>query len=123
MGDKITRPAKSAELQRAKFLQQALHRRTPALSLPEDAVIVNSTGTASFLSDGSEVQKAYLDQLVECAPEAISILDGQYRIRGINGEFTRLFGFLPDEAEGRRIGTLLVPPGCHAETQRSGGVL
>src|SRR6266568_1189104 len=61
MGDKITRPAKSAELQRAKFLQQALHRRTPALSLSEDAVIVNSTGTASFLSDSPEVQKAYTE--------------------------------------------------------------
>src|SRR3977135_4332783 len=51
MGDKITRPAKSAELQRAKFLQQALHRRTPALSLPEDAITVTSAGTVSFLSD------------------------------------------------------------------------
>src|SRR6266849_4917318 len=123
MGDKITRPAKSAELQRAKFLQQALHRRTPALSLPEDAVIVNSTGTASFLSDSPEVQKAYLDQLVECAPEAISILDGQYRIRGINGEFTRMFGFLPDEAVGRRIDTLIVPPDRTAETQWLGEIL
>src|SRR6266567_2185916 len=123
MGDKITRPAKSAELQRAKFLQQALHRRTPALSLSEDTVIVNSTGTASFLSDSPEVQKAYLDQLVECAPEAISILDGQYRIRGINGEFTRMFGFRPDEAVGRRIDTLIVPPDRTAETQWLGEIL
>src|SRR5437660_3097765 len=123
MGDKITRPAKSAELQRAKLLQQARRRRSPALSLPEDAVIVNSTWTASFLADSSEVQKAYLDQLVECAPETITILDEQYRIRGINGEFTRLFGFLPGEAVGRRIETLIVPPDRNAETQWLGEIL
>ena len=123
MGDKITRPATSAELKRAKFLQQALHRRTPALSLPEDAVTINSTETASFLSESPEVQKAYLDQLVECAPEAISILDGQYRIRGINGEFTRMFGFTHDEAAGRRIDALIVPPDRTAETQWLGEIL
>jgi len=118
MGDKITRPAKPAELQRAKFLQQALQRRTPVLSLSEDAITVNPEAIPSFLSDSSEVQKAYLDQLVECAPDAISILDEQYRIRGINGEFTRLFGFVPSEAVGRRIETLIVPPDRNEETQR-----
>ena len=117
MGDKITRPAKPAELQRAKFLQQALRRRTPALSIPEDAVTVSPAETPFFLSDSPEVQKAYLDQLVECAPEAISILDGQYRIRGINGEFTRMFGFLAEEALGRRIEKLIVPPDRTAETK------
>src|SRR2546423_2997317 len=123
MGDKITRPAKPAELQRAKFLQQALQRRTPALSLPEDAITVNPAAIPSFLSDSSDVQKAYLDQLVECAPEAISILDEQYRIRGINGEFTRLFGFLAGEDVGRRSETLIVPPDRNAETQWLGEIL
>src|SRR5207244_12078239 len=60
--------------------------------------------------DDPAIQRAYLEELVECAPEAISILDDQYRIVRINGEFTRMFGFSPEEAIGRRIDSLIVPP-------------
>jgi two-component system, cell cycle sensor histidine kinase and response regulator CckA len=121
MGDKITRPAKSADLVRAKFLKEALQRGTPSLAHPLDPTALKSAQTLE--SDRLEVQKAYLEQLVECTPEAISILDEQYRIMRINGEFTRMFGFLPEEALGRRIDSLIVPPDRNSETRWIGEVL
>jgi PAS domain S-box-containing protein len=117
MGDKITRPVKPADLSRAKFLKQALERRTLALSHPEDTASLTAEQTPISDPDSLEVQKAYLEQLVECAPEAISILDGQFQIRRVNGEFTRMFGFLPEEALGCRIDSLIVPPDRSSETR------
>jgi len=111
MGDDVTRPAESAELSRAKFLREALHRRTHVLSAPA------TPNTPSFAPDSPELQRAYLEQLVECAPEAISILDPEYHITRLNGEFTRMFGFGPEEALGERIDSLIVPPDRSAETR------
>jgi PAS domain S-box-containing protein len=117
MGDHITRPATSAELARAKFLRETLHRRTQVLSsLGESATETSRSITTSFAPDSPELQRAYLEQLVECAPEAITILDSEYRITRINGEFTRIFGFDPAEALGQRIDSLIVPPDRSAET-------
>src|SRR3989441_430542 len=120
MGDKITRPAKSADLLRAKFLKDALQRGTPSLSHPADPA---ASSAPTLASDSLEVQRAYLEQLVECAPEAISILDEQSRIMRINGEFTRMFGFLPHEALGQRIDSLIVPPDRNSETRWIGELL
>src|SRR5207245_3049444 len=109
MGEKITRPANSAEVSRAKHLKEALHRGVPTLSRAGEQPLAATPAPAPALDDPA-IQKAYLEQLVECAPEAISILDDQYRIVRINGEFTRMFGFSPEEAIGRRIDSLIVPP-------------
>ena len=117
MGDNITQPATSAELSRAKFLREALQRRTLALSSPT-ATFTAATEpiTPTFAIDSAEVHRAYLEQVVECAPEAISILDSEYRITRLNSEFTRIFGFGPEEALGQRIDSLIVPPDRSAET-------
>ncbi len=115
MGDHITRPAEAAELARARFLREALHRHTPVLSSPDEGIATSVI--PSFAPDSPELQRAYLEQLVECAPEAISILDPEYRITRLNGEFTRIFGFGPEEALGERIDSLIVPPDRSAETR------
>ncbi len=115
MGDNVTQPATSAELSRAKVLREALQRRTLALSSPAAPGV--EPIAPSFSPDSPELQRAYLEQLVECAPEAISIVDPEYRITRLNGEFTRIFGFGPEEAMGQRIDSLIVPPDRHAETR------
>ncbi len=115
MGDDITRPAESAELSRAKVLREVLHRRTHVLSSPSEPPA--TPVTPSFAPDSPDLQRAYLEQLVECAPEAISILDPEYRITRLNGEFTRMFGFRPREVLGERIDSLIVPPDRSAETR------
>ena len=52
---------------------------------------------------------AFLDQIVEGAPEAIMFLGTDGRMQRINSEFTRLFGYTPEEAVGRHIDTLVLP--------------
>src|SRR5580700_4937875 len=129
MGDNITQPATLAELARAKFLREALQRRTLAPTGQTESLTATSvTATTeaiipSFALDSPELQRAYLEQLVECAPEAISILDPEYRITRLNGEFTRIFGFNPAEALGERIDSLIVPPDRSAETRWIGELL
>src|SRR5579863_1070758 len=118
MGDNITQPAKSAELARAKFLRDVLQRSEQvfsgaAVAPPSQSELVSH----GFAPESPELQRAYLEQIVECAPEAISILDSDYRITRLNGEFTRIFGFGPEEALGRRIESLIVPPDRSAETR------
>jgi len=62
------------------------------------------------------VQKAYLDQLVECAPESITILDPSHRVMRINSEFTRMFGFTTEEVSGKTLAELVVPTERIAES-------
>lgn len=54
-------------------------------------------------------QTACFDQLFEQAPEGIVLLDADDRVVRINGEFTRLFGYAPDEATGHLLSDLVRP--------------
>jgi len=62
------------------------------------------------------VQKVFLEQLIESAPEAIAIVDLQGKVQRINQEFTRLFGYFPEDACGRYLDTLIVPADKNAES-------
>ncbi len=118
MGDKITRPTVSVDHMRARFLRESLHNGAAALSASDSgASVVAESAVSQLHSESPELQKAYLEQLVECAPEAISILDTQMRITRLNGEFSRIFGFRPEEALGRRLEELIVPPDRSSETR------
>src|SRR5208282_5240875 len=64
------------------------------------------------------VEKAYFEQLIENAPEAISIIDREVRIVRVNGEFTRLFGYTAVEAAGKRLDELIVPPDRYITEQK-----
>jgi two-component system cell cycle sensor histidine kinase/response regulator CckA len=59
---------------------------------------------------GLQVQKAYLEQLLECAPEGIALADKNHRIIRTNAQFTRLFGYPPEETIGRVADDLIAPP-------------
>lgn len=56
-----------------------------------------------------KIQKAYAEELIDGAPEAVLILDTEDRVLRVNKEFTRLFGYTPEEAAGRKVNDLLVP--------------
>jgi two-component system, cell cycle sensor histidine kinase and response regulator CckA len=117
MGEKITRPAQSADLARAKLLKQALRQGSPPTLLAADTCFPSSAETVNWNQDDPEVQRAFLEHLLECASEAISILDTHDRITRINGEFTKMFGFAPEEVLGERIDALIVPPDRNAEVR------
>jgi len=115
MGDDVTQTSQPAGFVRAKYLKEALRRGAPPiLSTPEDCLIHE---WAPSWDDGDPaVQKAYLDQLVECAPEAITILDASHHVMRINSEFTRMFGFTMDEVLGKTLAELIVPTERIAES-------
>src|ERR1700740_182407 len=111
MGDKITQPTQSAGFVRAKYLKEALRRGSPpTLTLPEESLM--QEWAPSGREDDPVIQKAYLDQLVECAPEAITILDTCQQVTRINSEFVRMFGLPLEGGEGRRLGDWFLPPGA-----------
>ena len=56
-----------------------------------------------------QTQRALLDQLFEQAPQAVALMSGDGRVVRINREFTRLFGFAPEEVLGRRLTDVMVP--------------
>jgi len=61
-----------------------------------------------------QTEKAYLDELIESAPEAIVITDKKGRVFRVNPEFTRIFGYPAEEAVGRLIDDLVAPEYYHA---------
>src|SRR5947209_607649 len=108
MGEQVTQNTQSAGFVRAKYLKEALRRgATPILSTPQDSLIQECSPA---WDDGDPVvHKAYLDQLVECAPEAITILDATHHVMRINSEFVRMFGFSMEEVLGKSLSDLIVP--------------
>ena len=60
-------------------------------------------------------EKAYLEHLIDSTPEAIVITDTDNRIKLVNKEFTRLFGYLPEEVVNRNIDELVVPDNLRDE--------
>ena len=63
-------------------------------------------------------QKAHIEKLFELAPEAIVLRDIENRVLRANKEFTNLFGFTIEEAEGRNISKLIVPDGLWEESEK-----
>jgi two-component system cell cycle sensor histidine kinase/response regulator CckA len=116
MGDGITRSAKSGDRARAQELREALQHGAPTLSVPSRRTpAISAKSVAAIPSEHPDLQKACFEQLVECAPEAISILDAEDRVVRVNAEFTRIFGFQAEEVVGRRLASLILPPDRSAE--------
>ena len=61
------------------------------------------------------VQKAYLEQLFDSAPEAIALLDHERCVVRVNREFQQLFGFEAAECVGRDI-AMIVPEDRRGES-------
>src|SRR5712671_1783439 len=72
MGEKVTPPAASAEVLRAKTLREARKHGTPPVMTQ---IPGHSPSNGSSTAQNLDFEKAYLEQIVENAPEAISILD------------------------------------------------
>ena len=120
MGERTAPAATANERLRVKSLLDALEQDAAPFPthtsghLSESAMAVPANGNAAELP--CTLEQAYYEQLLENAPEAISIIDLDLNISRINGEFTRLFGFTAAESVGKRLDTLIVPPDRYAET-------
>jgi PAS domain S-box-containing protein len=121
MGEKPAPQAASNELPQRAALRDAPERGAPPTpTRTSDPVSGAAPDTTPTNGNAAEVrltaEKAYFEQIIENAPEAISIVDAKLRILRINGEFTRLFGFTTAEAAEKRLDELIVPPDRYAET-------
>jgi two-component system cell cycle sensor histidine kinase/response regulator CckA len=125
MGEKVGPSLPEAELARAKLLRAAMLRNSAGMVTAEDLERKppRSERPTDWATLNTDIKRAYLEQLVESAPEAICILNAPYRIMRINQEFTRMFGFTQEEALGQRVDGLIVPPDRYAETQWIGETL
>jgi diguanylate cyclase (GGDEF)-like protein/PAS domain S-box-containing protein len=64
-------------------------------------------------------EKAFLEQLIESAQEAIVITENNGEIMRINSEFTRLFGYRQKEVKGRFVDDLIVPKKYYKEARQN----
>jgi formate hydrogenlyase transcriptional activator len=65
-----------------------------------------------------QAKKAHLEELFEQSPGAVALFDRNHRVVWINKEFTRLFGYLQEEAVGRELLDLTIPTELPEEVQR-----
>jgi len=119
MGERATPAATSNEAPRTQSLTDAPGNGPPPVPVnsadhPSDPETALATEAAA--GDPFTVEQAYYEQILENAPDAISLIDLNLKISRVNGEFTRLFGFAAAEAVGKDLDALIVPPDRYAET-------
>jgi PAS domain S-box-containing protein len=69
------------------------------------------------LGDELEDQKAHLSELFARVPEAVVMVDREFRITRVNPEFTRIFGYAAEEAIGQGLKELITPGDRHEEAE------
>ncbi len=86
-----------------------------ALALASLLVIARVFGEQRRVVAELQTERVHLDQLVQHAPEAIVLVSNEDRIQRVNAEFTRMFGYTAEEAQGRFINDLIAPTHLHEE--------
>ncbi|HEY3053634.1 MAG TPA: MHYT domain-containing protein [Thermoanaerobaculia bacterium] len=81
-------------------------------------VMVLVVALLTSLADRLQKQRVLLDELFEQAPQAVALMDGDDRMIRTNREFTRLFGYDPKDAVGRRLSELILPDQWHVKAER-----
>ncbi len=113
MGDRVTQRSQSKELVRAKRLRQALERGAPPAFVPANADAPDSPPS----NHNATIPAHYFEQLFQNSPDALVILDAEFRIKTVNDEFQRTFGYSPQEVLGETIDGLIFPAERGPEAQ------
>ncbi|MFO8128929.1 MAG: PAS domain S-box protein [Bacteroidales bacterium] len=66
-----------------------------------------------------KIQRKYFQDLFQYSPDAIVILDEKDRVKEINENFTRLFGYSEKEATGKPINELIAPDELKSEAMEA----
>jgi PAS domain S-box-containing protein len=80
-------------------------------------VLQGDLQTLTRLGNELEEQRAQLTELFARVPEGIVMIDRDSRITRVNPEFTKIFGYMADEAIGRRIADLVTPDDLQEEVE------
>ena len=63
-----------------------------------------------------DLRRQYLEQLFEASPDALLVVDAEFRTQCVNREFQRMFGYSASQAIGQPIDSLILPPDRTAES-------
>jgi PAS domain S-box-containing protein len=81
-------------------------------------IMVLAVTVLTSLVDRLQERNALLDGLFEQAPQVIALLNVDSRVVRVNPEFTRVFGYTPQDTRGRPLGDLIAPGDLRDEFQR-----
>ncbi|HYY58133.1 MAG TPA: MHYT domain-containing protein [Pyrinomonadaceae bacterium] len=81
-------------------------------------VMVLVVALLTSVVDRLRKQRTLLDELFEQAPQAVVLMSADATVVRVNREFTRVFGYGAKEAQGRRLGELIVPDEARHEVQK-----
>ena len=80
-------------------------------------VLEGDLQTLARLGHELEEQRAQLSELFARVPEAVVMVDREFRITRVNPGFTTIFGFAPEEAIGHRATDLITPDDLQGEVE------
>src|SRR5438034_2985430 len=88
-----------------------VRRRKEAL----EVAITDRTTELTAANDDLHKRKEQLDALFELSPDAVILTDDDFHVLRVNKEFTRMFGYTPEEVAGQWLPDLIVPEELRAE--------
>lgn len=80
-------------------------------------VLQGDLQTLARLGHELETQRAQLSELFARVPDAVVMVDREFRITRVNPAFTAIFGYPADEAVGQRVTDLITPDDLHEEVE------
>src|ERR1700756_5491275 len=88
-----------------------VRRRKEALEI----AITDRTTELTAANHDLHKRKEQLDALFELSPDAVILTDDDFHVLRVNKEFTRMFGYTPEEVVGQWLPNLIVPEELRAE--------
>lgn len=98
--------------ERSKQLEKKVEERTAELRI-SNRQLQKEIAERKQAERKLETEKAYLDQLFESAQEGIVMTDARGQVIRVNDEFSKIFGYTPEEVQGKHIDELVVPDRDH----------
>src|SRR6266566_6035132 len=80
-----------------------------------EVAITDRTTELTVANDDLHKRKEQLDALFELSPDAVILTDDDFHVLRVNKEFTRMFGYTPEEVAGQWLPDLIVPEELRAE--------
>jgi PAS domain S-box-containing protein len=77
--------------------------------------VADQTARLTAANEELQREKEQVDGLFELSPDAVLLTDEDFHVLRVNKEFTRIFGYTPEEVAGQWLPELIVPEELRAE--------
>ena len=89
-----------------------------AIGIAAVTVMVLVVALLTSFADQLDKERALFSNLFHQSPQAVALTDSDNRVSLLNDDFTQTFGYLPQDAVGRHLDELIVPPDGDAAFER-----